>query len=233
MSSYVGFRFYLVLVDEFTKFTWVYLLKHKSDTFKVFTQFQAMVNTQFSLPIKILRSDCGGEFTSTDFTQFCHNKGILHHLSCPHTPQQNGVAERKHRHLIQCALALLSESHLPMSYWSYAVSAATHLINRLPTPILHHKTPYDILSIQHLILHILLLLVVNVFLCSLLTEHTNYILKLLLVSFSGIPLIPKDICVLIQSLVSAFCRQIIYPSMVWPYHKFNTTNFLSATFALK
>uniref|UniRef100_A0A2N9IRZ8 Integrase catalytic domain-containing protein n=1 Tax=Fagus sylvatica TaxID=28930 RepID=A0A2N9IRZ8_FAGSY len=95
--SSVGFRFYLVLVDEFTKFTWVYLLKHKSDTFKVFTQFQAMVNTQFSLPIKILRSDCGGEFTSTDFTQFCHDKGILHHLSCPHTPQQNGVAERKHR----------------------------------------------------------------------------------------------------------------------------------------
>ena len=145
MSSYAGFRFYLVLVDEFTKFTWVYLLKHKSDTFKVFTQFHAMVNTQFSLPIKILRSDCGGEFTSTDFTQFCHDKGILHHLSCPHTPQQNGVAERKHRHLIQCALALLSESHLPMSYWSYAVSTATHLINRLPTPILHHKTPYDIL----------------------------------------------------------------------------------------
>jgi transposase InsO family protein len=145
VSSYVGFRFYLVLVDEFTKFTWVYLLKHKSDTFKVFTQFHVMVNTQFSLPIKILRSDCGGEFTSTDFTQFCHDKGILHHLSCPHTPQQNGVVERKHRHLIQCALVLLSESHLPMSYWSYAVSTATHLINRLPTPILHHKTPYDIL----------------------------------------------------------------------------------------
>uniref|UniRef100_A0A2N9HVI9 Integrase catalytic domain-containing protein n=1 Tax=Fagus sylvatica TaxID=28930 RepID=A0A2N9HVI9_FAGSY len=185
--SSVGFRFYLVLVDEFTKFTWVYLLKHKSDTFKVFTQFQAMVNTQFSLPIKILRSDCGGEFTSTAFTQFCHDKGILHHLSCPHTPQQNGVAERKHKHLIQCALALLSESHLPMSYWSYAVSTAAHLINRLPTPILHNTKHLMTCSFtRHLTLHILNLLVVNVFLCSLLTEHTNYILKLLLVSFSGL-----------------------------------------------
>uniref|UniRef100_A0A2N9ISB5 Integrase catalytic domain-containing protein n=1 Tax=Fagus sylvatica TaxID=28930 RepID=A0A2N9ISB5_FAGSY len=72
----------------------------------------AMINTQFSLPIKILRTNCGGEFTSTDFNQFCANNGILHQLSCPHTPQQNGVAERKHRHLIQCALALLSESKL-------------------------------------------------------------------------------------------------------------------------
>jgi hypothetical protein len=143
--SYTGFRFYLVLVDEFTKFTWVYLLKHKSDTFKIFTQFQAMVHTQFSLPIKTLRTDCGGEFTSTDFNTFCDAKGILHQLSCPHTPQRNGVVERKHRHLIQCALALLSESHLPISYWSYAVSTTTHLINRLPTPNLHHHTPYETL----------------------------------------------------------------------------------------
>ena len=111
-----SFRFYLVFVDEFTKFTWVYLLKHKSDTFQVFTQFRAMIDTQFSLPIKILRTYCGGEFISTPFNQFCLSKGILHQLSCSHTPQQNGVAKRKHRHLVQCALALLSQSKLPMSY---------------------------------------------------------------------------------------------------------------------
>ena len=110
------FVFILFLWMSLPKFTWVYLLKHKSDTFKIFTQFQAMVHTQFSLPIKTLRTNCGGEFTSTDFNTFCDAKGILHQLSCPHTLQQNGVAERKHRHLIQCALALLSESHLPISY---------------------------------------------------------------------------------------------------------------------
>uniref|UniRef100_A0A2N9FSD8 Integrase catalytic domain-containing protein n=1 Tax=Fagus sylvatica TaxID=28930 RepID=A0A2N9FSD8_FAGSY len=145
IMSYTGFRYYLVLVDEFTKFTWTYLLKHKSDTFKVFSEFQAMISTQFSLPIKILRTDCGGEFTSTAFNQFCANHGILHQLSCPHTPQQNGVAERKHRHLIQCALALLSESKLPISFWSHAVSTATHIVNRLPTPNLKHKTPWELL----------------------------------------------------------------------------------------
>uniref|UniRef100_A0A2N9FTU5 Integrase catalytic domain-containing protein n=1 Tax=Fagus sylvatica TaxID=28930 RepID=A0A2N9FTU5_FAGSY len=139
------FRFYLVFVDEFTKFTWVYLLKHKSDTFQVFTQFRAMIETQFSLPIKILRTDCGGEFLSTPFNQFCSSKGIIHQLSCPHTPQQNGVAERKHRHLVQCALALLSQSKLPLSYWSYAISTAAHIINKLPTPNLGNQSPWDAL----------------------------------------------------------------------------------------
>jgi hypothetical protein len=102
-----------------------------------------MVQTQFSLPIQVLRTDCGGEFISNEFNQLCANKGIIHQLSCPYTPQKNGTAKRKHRHLIQCAFALLSESKLPMSYWSCAVSTATHLINRLPTPNLNHKTPWE------------------------------------------------------------------------------------------
>jgi transposase InsO family protein len=140
-----AFRYYLVFVDEFTKFTWVYLLKHKSDTFHTFTQFQAMVHTQFSLPIKTIRTDCGGEFTSNQFNQFCDSKGMIHQVSCPHTPQQNGVAKRKHRHLVQCALALLSQSTLPMSYWSYAISIAAHLINKLPTPNLSNKSPWETL----------------------------------------------------------------------------------------
>jgi hypothetical protein len=138
-----GFKFYLVLVDEYTKFTWVYLLTHKSDTFTLFKQFIALVKTQFQHSVQLFRTDCGGEFTSTEFNKFCADNGIIHQLSCPHTPQQNGVAERKHRHLIQCALALLSQSNLPISYWSYAVSTAAHLINKLPTPLLSNKSPWE------------------------------------------------------------------------------------------
>jgi hypothetical protein len=145
VQSSTGFKYYVVFVDEFTKFTWVYLLKHKSDTLQVFSEFHAMVQTQFSLPIQVLRTDCGGEFTSHKFQHFCASKGLIHQMSCPHTPQQNGVAERKHRHLIQCALALLSESNLPMSYWHYAVSVAAHVINRLPTPNLSSKSPWEVL----------------------------------------------------------------------------------------
>uniref|UniRef100_A0A2N9HH13 Integrase catalytic domain-containing protein n=1 Tax=Fagus sylvatica TaxID=28930 RepID=A0A2N9HH13_FAGSY len=138
-----GFRFYLVLVDEYTKFTWVYLLTHKSETFTLFKQFTALIHNQFKQSVQIFRTDCGGEFTSTAFNTFCADNGIIHQLSCPHTPQQNGVAERKHKHLIQCALALLSQSNLPISYWSYAVSTAAHLINKLPTPLLSDKSPWE------------------------------------------------------------------------------------------
>uniref|UniRef100_A0A2N9FLZ2 Integrase catalytic domain-containing protein n=1 Tax=Fagus sylvatica TaxID=28930 RepID=A0A2N9FLZ2_FAGSY len=104
------------------------------------TEQVTMGNGQ-NLPIQSV--DCGGEFTSTEFNTFCADNGIIHQLSCPHTPQQNGVAERKHRHLIQCALALLSQSNLPISYWSYAVSTAAHLINKLPTPLLSNKSPWE------------------------------------------------------------------------------------------
>uniref|UniRef100_A0A2N9H1V0 Integrase catalytic domain-containing protein n=1 Tax=Fagus sylvatica TaxID=28930 RepID=A0A2N9H1V0_FAGSY len=90
-----------------------------------------------------LLTDCGGEFTSTEFNSYCANSGIIHHLTCPHTPQQNGVAERKHRHLIQITLALLSQSGLSLSYWSYAIATACHLINKLPTPLLNMSSPWE------------------------------------------------------------------------------------------
>jgi hypothetical protein len=138
-----GFRYYLVIVDDYTKFYWVYLLKHKSDAFSTFKQFKTMVEKHYQSSIHFLRTDCGGEFTSNEFNSFCANTGIIHHLTCPHTPQQNGVAKRKHRHLVQCTLALLSQSGLPLSYWSYALATANHLINKLPTPLLNMSSPWE------------------------------------------------------------------------------------------
>jgi hypothetical protein len=99
IQSYNGFRYYLVIVDDYTKFCWVYLLKNKSDTFTTFQQFKAMAEKHYNSSIHFLRTDYGGEFTSTAFNSYCANSGIIHHLTCPHTPQQNGAAERKHRHL--------------------------------------------------------------------------------------------------------------------------------------
>ena len=76
---------------------------------------------------------------------FFASNGITHHLSCPHTPQQNGTVERKHRHIIECALTLLSHASLPTVHWTYAITTAIHLINRLPTPKLSHKSPWETL----------------------------------------------------------------------------------------
>ena len=92
-----------------------------------------------------MRTDGGGEYTSNAFNHFYSSYDIIHQTSCPHTPQQNGTAEREHRHLIKCSLTMLSHSNLPLSYWSYVVSTTTHMINRLPTLLLHNKSPWEVL----------------------------------------------------------------------------------------
>ena len=120
------FRYYLVLIDEYSKFIWVYLLKNKSNVFDIFKYFKAYVENQLNISLKVLRTNGGGEFTSNAFNLFCSSHGIIHQTTCPHTPQQNGTTKRKHRHLVECSLTMLSHSNLPLSYWSYAVSTATH-----------------------------------------------------------------------------------------------------------
>ena len=80
---------------------------------------------------------------SNQFTSFFTSNGILHRLTCPYTSQQNGVAERKHRHVMDIGLSLLAQSRLPSSFWVDAFLTAIFLINHLPTPILNHESPYS------------------------------------------------------------------------------------------
>ena len=83
------------------------------------------------------------------------SNGILHQTSCPHTPQQNGVFERKHRHIVETGLSLLYKSNLPYNYWSYAFSTVVYLINRLPSFVLNFKSPWQSLYSRHPPLHAL------------------------------------------------------------------------------
>ena len=139
------FQYYILFVDEYSKFTWLYLLKHKSNVLDIFKFFKAIVEKQLDSKIKVLRTDNGGEFTSNSFKHFYSTHGLIHQLSCPHTPKQNGVVERKHRHIVKCAFTMLSHCQLPPSYWSYAISTTVHIINRPPTPILKNSTPWEVL----------------------------------------------------------------------------------------
>jgi histone deacetylase 1/2 len=118
-------------------------LKAKSDAFTIFKQFKTMAELQFSHSLKTLQTDWGGEFRS--FTSFLTDHGIIHRLICPHTHHQNGVVERKHRHVVDLGLTLLSQASLPITYWDHAFLTAVHLINRLPTASLSFKIPYTIL----------------------------------------------------------------------------------------
>lgn len=138
-----GFRYFVNFIDAHTRFTWLYLLKNKSDVAKVFIQFKKMVELQFNHKIKMVQSDGGGEYTA--LKSFFNDNGIVHRISCPYTQEQNGVAERKHRHVVDMGLSLLHQASLPSQYWDEAFLTSTHLINRLPTPVLHHKTPYEAL----------------------------------------------------------------------------------------
>ena len=107
-----------------------------------FLKFKTLVETQFDNKIKCLQTDWGGEFRS--LKPFLDKLGIVHRLSCPYTPQQNGRVERKNRHVVEVGLSMLAQSHVPISFWPYAFQYAVYLINRLPTPFLPHQSPFEI-----------------------------------------------------------------------------------------
>ncbi|KAG8495046.1 hypothetical protein CXB51_012729 [Gossypium anomalum] len=144
VSTHSGHRYFLTIVDDFTRLTWVYLLRLKSDVPVQLKQFFRMIQTQFSATVKIVRSDNGSEFFNTACTEFFHTMGIIHQSYCSHTPQQNGVAERKHRHLLEVARSLKFQSNMPSKFWGECVLAACFIINRLPTLLLSWKSPFEV-----------------------------------------------------------------------------------------
>jgi hypothetical protein len=113
----------------------------KSDAFNIFLKFQKYVERFFNTPIKSVQSDWGGEYHS--ISTFFTNCGVVHRVSCPHTHQQQGSIERKHRHIVETGLSLLSHAHMPLRYWDDPFQTAYYLINRLPTQILQNKSPFE------------------------------------------------------------------------------------------
>ena len=133
-------------MDDFTRITWLYLLKFKNEVLEVFQDFHRLVNTQFASNIHVLRSDNGSEYMSHNMSHYLSTHGILHQTSCVGTPQQNGVAERKNRDLLEKTRALMFHSNVPKKFWSQGVLTAAYLINRLPSKVLNFKSPYEILK---------------------------------------------------------------------------------------
>ena len=121
--------------------TWVYFLKHKYDAFGYFQQFKALVENQSWHRIKILRTDRGGEYVSNEFLNFCKTHGIQKQFTARYTPQQNGIAERKNRTIMEMARSMLAAKHLPNEYWGEAVATAVYIMNRCPTKNVKNKVP--------------------------------------------------------------------------------------------
>jgi IS30 family transposase len=120
-------------------------MKTKDEVFLHFQTFVNYVETQFDKKIKTLRTDNGTEFVNQKFSNFLKQKGIVRQTTCVYTPQQNGVSERKNRHIMEMTRSLLFQSNVSKIFWSEAIITSIHLINRLPSAILDFKSPYELL----------------------------------------------------------------------------------------
>ncbi|KAD7478319.1 hypothetical protein E3N88_01455 [Mikania micrantha] len=136
-----GNRYYFLLTDDFTRISWVYFMKRKSESFSLFKKFKAKVEKESGWFIKTLRTDRGGEFLSKEFNEFCETHGIHRDLTAPFTPQQNGVAERKNRTVTEMTRCLLQAKKLPNQFWGEAVATAVYLLSLSPTTAVPGKLP--------------------------------------------------------------------------------------------
>jgi hypothetical protein len=138
-ASIHGHSYFLTVVDDYSRYTWLTLMKSKSETKSHVQNLIKFFETQFNAKTQCVRTDNGPKFFMHDFFL---KTGIVHQTSFVKTPQQNARVERKHQHILNFARALLFQSHLPKQFWSYAVTHAVFLINRIPSPTLNNKSPY-------------------------------------------------------------------------------------------
>jgi transposase InsO family protein len=133
-----------VIVDDFTRYTWVFFLHNKADTCDIFMKFVSRAENEFELKLKKVRSDNGSEFRNTRVEEFCDEKGIKHEFSSKYTPEQNGLVERKNRTLIDIARSMLSEYNVLDSFWAEAINTTCYASNRLYCHRFLTKTPYEL-----------------------------------------------------------------------------------------
>jgi transposase InsO family protein len=141
-----GSKYCLVIVDDYSRFTWVFFLQDKSQTQETLKGLLRRAQNEFGLGIKKIRSDNGTEFKNSQIKGFLEEEGIKHEFSSPYTPQQNGVVERKNRTLLDMARTMLDEYKTSDRFWAEAVNTACYAINRLYLHRILKKTSYELLT---------------------------------------------------------------------------------------
>ena len=136
-------NYFITFINHFTYFSHVYLISNKFETLDCFTQFTRLVENQLSTKIKALRSDRGREYLSEQFKDFCDEKGIARQLTISYTPQQNGVAERRNRTLLDMVRSMMAQANLPISFWEDALLTAAYILNRVPSKSVL-SNPYEL-----------------------------------------------------------------------------------------
>ncbi|GJR57687.1 putative RNA-directed DNA polymerase [Tanacetum coccineum] len=144
VSSLMHKKYCLVVTDDYSRFSWVFFLKTKDETSEILKNFIKEIENLVDKKVKIIRSDNGTEFKNKVMDEFCREKGIKREYSVARTPQQNGVAKRKNRTLIEAARTMLADSKLPTTFWAKVVSTACYVHNRVLIVKPHNKTPYEL-----------------------------------------------------------------------------------------
>ena len=140
-STTGGGRYFLSIIDDYSRKLWIYILKEKSDAFINFKQWCKDVEKEKGRSLRCLRTDNGLEFLSKEFEEFCKDRGIKRHKTVPSNPQQNGVAERMNRTILERVRCMLFSSGMPKTFWGEAAVTAAKLINKSPSSAVEHETP--------------------------------------------------------------------------------------------
>eukprot|EP00253_Pinus_taeda_P012844 PITA_12844 len=148
IPSFARNQYVLTFIDDYTRKTWVYMLKQKSEVFEKFHHFKTLFEKQCGHYIKVLRTDRGGEYIYKDFLCFCIENGIQKQFTTRYTPQQNGVAERKNRTILDMVKSMLKSKQLPHEYSAEAITCAVYILNRCPTKVVMKKIPEEAWSGQ-------------------------------------------------------------------------------------
>ncbi|KAJ0169236.1 hypothetical protein K1T71_015266 [Dendrolimus kikuchii] len=142
-KSLGGARYFLTFIDDYSRKVFVYILNSKSECLNKFKEFKSLVENQLNCKIKTLRTDNGTEYTNKNFKDFLKLSGIKHQTSTPYTPQQNGLAERMNRTLVEKAMCMLINANLQKNMWAEATMTAAYITNRTPTRALDYATPEE------------------------------------------------------------------------------------------
>ena len=143
-ASISGKKYGLVIVDDYSRWTWVNFLRHKDESHSVFFSFCNQVQNKKDLRIVKVRSDHGGEFENHYFEKYFKENGIVHNFSCPRTPQQNGFVERKNRTLKEMARTMINETNMDKHFWAEVVNTSCYIQNRISIRPILEKTPYEL-----------------------------------------------------------------------------------------
>ncbi|GJU08796.1 hypothetical protein Tco_1125226 [Tanacetum coccineum] len=138
-----GAIYFITFTDDYSRYGYVYLLKHKHEVFETFKVFKNEVENQLGKTIKAVRSDRGGEYISQEFKDYLKANGIIQQLTPLYTPQHNGVSERRNRTLLDMVRSMMNLPTLPLSFWDYALESTTCILNMVPTKKVD-KTPYEL-----------------------------------------------------------------------------------------